>query len=90
MVHSAKCDYPLPQLTDDAVAVLVSGYRDPALEGTNITFTCTGELHNVVLTGPSKSSCMGDGEWEPDPRKVQCKGTTKIDIFYLLHIYYVS
>ena len=81
MVHTAKCDYLLPQLTDDTVAVLVSGYREPALEGTNITLSCASGQHNVVLIGPSKSLCIGDGEWEPDPRKVQCKGITEISNF---------
>ena len=77
MMYSAKCDYPLQLLTDDAAAIVISGYREPALEETNITFSCASDLHNMVLIGPSISSCRSDGEWEPDPRKVQCKGISK-------------
>ena len=49
----------------------VDCYEDPALERYNITFTCPPGL---VLTGPSATACMGDGEWEPDPRLAECKG----------------
>ena len=50
---------------------LAVGYEDPALEGQNITFTCPP---GQMLNGSNASSCMGDGEWEPDPRKVGCTG----------------
>ena len=66
---TAKCDYPL--LADNAVEIEASGYRDPALQGTNVTFTCPSDM---VLTGPSTSTCMANGEWEPDPRDTDCKG----------------
>ena len=45
------------------------GYEDPALEGENITFTCNTGL---TLDGPNSSTCMGNGEWEPDPRAASC------------------
>ena len=41
------------------------------LEGANVTFTCPP---GQVLIGYSTSTCMGNGEWEPDPREVTCKG----------------
>ena len=71
---TVKCDRPL--LADNAVEVLVGGsdYRDPALEGATITFTCHSGLHDMVLTGPNTSTCMDNGKWEPDPRDAQCKG----------------
>ena len=47
-------------------------YSDPALEGTIITFDCPPEL---VLVGSNATTCMGNGEWEPDPRDAKCKGT---------------
>ena len=50
---------------------LAVGYEDPALEGQNITFTCPPRQ---MLNGSNASSCTGDGEWEPDPRKVECTG----------------
>ena len=52
--------------------VLVSSAdSDTFLEGTNIAFSCPPGL---VLTGPNKSTCMGNGEWEPSPNEVECKG----------------
>ena len=48
-----------------------SADRDIFLEGTSITFTCPPGL---VLTGPNSSTCMGNGEWEPNPNEVKCKG----------------
>ena len=45
----------------------------PALEGNTVAFSCP---LGMVLTGPNATTCMGNGEWEPDPRefKVQCRG----------------
>ena len=52
----------------------IMGYEEPALEGTVVNFTCpTG----MVLNGPSASTCMGNGEWEPNPLGVECKGKYK-------------
>ena len=47
------------------------GYSDPAVEGTSVYFSCHLEL---VLTGPNISTCVRNGEWEPDPREVECRG----------------
>ena len=44
-------------------------HEDPALKGENITFTC---LSGAILNGPNSSTCIGNGEWEPDPREVEC------------------
>ena len=48
-----------------------SADSDTFLEGTNINFSCLPEL---ILTGPNKSTCMGNGEWEPSPNEVECTG----------------
>jgi hypothetical protein len=61
-----KCGDPM-ELTN-ALAV---GYADPALEGQLITFTC---LPGQILNGSNSFTCMGNGEWEPDPREVECTG----------------
>ena len=47
------------------------GYEDPALEGQIITFTCAP---GQILNGSSQATCMGNGNWEPDPGKVECIG----------------
>ena len=61
------CNYPLS--VDNSVRV--SGYEQPALEGSMITVSCSSGL---VLIGPSTSTCMKNGKWEPDPRNVECEG----------------
>ena len=38
-------------------------------EGTTITLGC---LSGLVLAGSNTSTCMGNGQWEPDPREVEC------------------
>ena len=52
-------------------SVSVSGYSHPAMEGANVNFTCSPQH---VLIGPHSATCMENGEWEPDPREVECKG----------------
>ena len=72
--NAVKCSNPIV-LTRTNVRVV--GYEDPALEGENITFTCTS---GPIGTGPISATCMGNGEWEPDPREVNCTGESA---FYL-------
>ena len=44
---------------------------EPAMEGAIVTFEY---LPQYVLIGPNNTTCMGNGEWEPDPSEVACKG----------------
>ena len=67
----AKCSYPELQINGSIRMKIEGSAGIPALEGTNITFSCPLDL---VLTGPNSSTCMENGEWEPDPREVECKG----------------
>ena len=69
--YEANCRYP-PDL-NQAVISSVSGSSnvDVIVEGTFITFKC---FDGSVPTGPNISTCMEDGEWSPDPRKVLCTG----------------
>ena len=66
--HADKCSDPLT-LAD--IKVIAVGYEDPALEGENIMFACPPGL---IFSGANSSTCMGNGEWEPDPREVHCTG----------------
>ena len=70
--YTVKCDHPLQTAAFDEKFPQVVEFNDPALEQTTVTFSCPPGL---VLTGPNSSTCMGNGEWEPDPREVKCKGT---------------
>ena len=72
----AKCTHPLdPLLTsvhdreiDDFL--VVTGYTDPAVEGVSVNLTCS----SGVIIGPNMTTCMENGEWEPDLANVECKG----------------
>ena len=50
---------------------MVTGYSDPAVEGTNVTFSCHLGL---VLTGPATITCTRGGQWKPDPNEMKCTG----------------
>ena len=53
--------------------MIITADSDPPIEGTNITFSCPA-ASGMVLFGPTISTCMGNGQWAPDPREVRCKG----------------
>ena len=53
---------------------------DPPVKETNATLNC---LPGLVLRGPYISTCMGNGEWEPDPREVECLG--KVSCIYMYY-----
>ena len=64
--NTGKCSNPL-ELTH--INVMVLGYEEPSLEGNSVTFACPAGL---IPTGSYSSTCMRNGEWEPNPREVTC------------------
>ena len=68
-----------------SVLIIGHGYSIPtvALEGDSISFTCSS---GFLLTGPNSSTCMGNGEWEPDPREVACHKRNNIIIILLCDV----
>ena len=66
VILAGKCGDPM-ELTN-ALAV---DYVDPALGGRTVMFICP---RGQILNGSNSSTCMGNGEWEPDPREVACTG----------------
>ena len=68
ILHTVTCPEPHSASGD---SVRVSSYRNPAIEGTVITFSCTDGL---TLTGSNASTCNGNGEWEPLLKGISCKG----------------
>ena len=64
---TAKCAYPS---THNGSEIEIMDYVAPALEGSQVSFSCTPGL---VLTGPNVAVCAGNGEWEPDPSQTNCK-----------------
>ena len=71
-IHKVKCRSLLRLLGSDDGSIRINGYRDPAIEGTDATLECS--TPNLLLLGPNTVTCMGNGEWEPDPRQVLCVG----------------
>ena len=65
---AGKCSDPMELITTHVMAV---GYEDPALEGQIIIFTCRP---GQILNGSNSSTCMGNGEWEPDLGQLECIG----------------
>ena len=64
-------------------SISIHGSMNPAIEGTNVTFSCP---HGLVLNGSNTSTCMRNGEWEPDPQKWRCLGDyVTIISFLCLH-----
>jgi hypothetical protein len=75
------CNHPFQDVDNNSV--IIEGYMDPALEGVVLSFDCPSQQ---VLIGPNTTTCMGNGEWEPDPRELECKGTLYCDNIYQLHL----
>ena len=63
-----------PDLDESAGSVLVMGGTNVALQGDNVTFSCSSGL---ILAGPNMSTCTGNGKWEPDPTEVACADSSK-------------
>ena len=72
-----KCVHPLNlPMIDNSVKVLLD--NDLALVDTNATFSC---LSGLIFSGPMNSTCMENGEWEPDPQEVDCTGELGIRLY---------
>ena len=67
--NAGKCENPLINYSEEFLRVI--GYMIPAREGTNVTLSCSSGLE---LSGPNTSTCIRNGEWEPDPREAVCQG----------------
>ena len=68
---AVTCDCLPIQLLHRPVTVVMESHDIPSIEGQFITYTCPPEF---TLTGPNTSVCMGNREWKPDPREVDCIG----------------
>ena len=78
-MHLAKCSYPLVE----ELGVLITEYSDPTLEGTSVTFGCPSGL---VLVGSNTSTCMENGQWNPEPANAACRGVWDFIIIFLVDI----
>ena len=73
LFNTVNCGDPLKGHDDhkDAGSVIALGYSNPALEGSRVDLKCPPGL---TLIGPNVSTCMENGEWEPDLGEVECQG----------------
>ena len=71
-VCTANCGYPASDSIDEALRVI--GYEAPMLEGSSIILDC---FPGYALIGSNSATCMENGEWEPDPRDVECEGIVR-------------
>jgi hypothetical protein len=81
----ANCGNPADQIDNTVVDIM--GYVDPAIERSNVTISCSP---GYVLNGANTATCMRNGNWEPDPREMECKSETYIiDRPWLLGFYVI-
>ena len=67
-IASTNCRNPANLLND---RVRIVGFMEPAVTESSVDFSCPPRM---ILSGPNASTCMGNGEWEPDPRELNCTG----------------
>ena len=68
LISAAKCR----DLISDDSPTLILDISNPSTVGTTATLSCHGLNHTRI--GPNTTTCMGDGEWDPDPTEAKCKG----------------
>ena len=68
MAFTGVCGYPTPK--DDVVTVL-NHTEGPWIEGSIIVYGCASDLK---VTETNTSTCMDNGQWEPDPSDIICTG----------------
>ena len=71
IILTVNCGSPRVQKNDSG-SIIVMGYTDnPVFQRTEVTFSCPP---GFTLLGANLSICQDSGQWEPDPRKMHCKG----------------
>ena len=78
----AKCR----DLIFDDSPTLVVDISNPATVGTTATFSCHSGLSHTLI-GPNTTTCIWNGEWEPDPRETKCKGHTNRQSIHVTFIF---
>ena len=72
---AGNCGHPQNLIQSEGVGVfVVTGYINksaPVMAGTTVNYSCSSGL---VHSGASYSICTENGDWEPSPTEVECKG----------------
>ena len=70
--YIVSCRHPLERRDDHESSIQIMNLSYPITEGTSVQFSCSKDLE-LIQTGPNATTCMSNGQWEPDPRAVECK-----------------
>ena len=62
---SVRCNLPRNILTDKQFIIIKENYSVH-----NISFKCNGSVYTIT--------CMENGQWEPDPREIDCRGNKSL------------
>ena len=82
MLYPVKCASPLHLLAEANKPSVIVHYSYPAIEGNIAVFSCSSSGYE--LTGPRSATCVGNGEWVPDLRQVQCEGKSQCRHHHIL------
>ena len=72
-VHHCTANCGCPELSStcgDSIPKVL-GYDGLPIEGNIIRLSCP---LGMILIGPNSTTCTGNGEWEPDPNGLLCRG----------------
>ena len=64
-----NCGNPIERVSSREVIAEIE--NSIAIEGAVANFSCPPGL---ALIGPNTTTCMENGEWEPDPGDAACRG----------------
>ena len=76
MFATVNCGYLLLSAANEFQPVM--NYGGLPIEGSTVNFTCPTDL---VLNGTNSTTCMGNGEWEPDPQELKCIGLYQLILY---------
>ena len=69
--ETVRCVDPFDLLTEaNRQLVNIDNNQPPIIEGTSVSFSCNEP--QLLLEGPSSTTCMENGKWKPDPSNVGC------------------
>ena len=56
-------------------SITIAAYSDPSLVGSIITIDCRfGSISSKNHNTTNNIMCLENGEWDPDPNQIKCKG----------------
>ena len=65
------------------MATFISHTEGLLIEGSAVTYSCSPGLKVIES---NKSTCMDNGQWEPDPLDVTCAGNNYYSLCYYMYL----